>query len=105
MRKPGPTGGRTPRCSRSPGLRRSHARGLGAAASRRGTTDAVERGVQALLERKTLLESDREVHIIPTENTLRTIIGSPEVMRARRLPRASSAWSRPADGAVTHICV
>ncbi|MEU0305806.1 helix-turn-helix domain-containing protein [Streptomyces cyaneofuscatus] len=47
------------------------------------TTDAVERGVQARLERKTLLEGDREVHIILTENTLRTMIGSPAVMRAQ----------------------
>lgn len=45
------------------------------------TTDAVERSVQARMERKTLLDSGREVHIILTENTLRTMIGSPEVMR------------------------
>ncbi|MBT2405584.1 MULTISPECIES: helix-turn-helix transcriptional regulator [unclassified Streptomyces] len=47
------------------------------------TTDAVERSVLARMERKKLLEGDREVHIILTENTLRTKIGSPEVMRAQ----------------------
>ncbi|MER7694170.1 helix-turn-helix transcriptional regulator [Streptomyces sp. NPDC097610] len=48
------------------------------------TTDAVARGVEARMERKLLLDGvDREVHIILTENTLRTLIGSPEVMRAQ----------------------
>ncbi|MFJ4800127.1 helix-turn-helix domain-containing protein [Streptomyces murinus] len=46
------------------------------------TTEAVERSVQARMERKALLD-DREVHIILTENTLRTQIGSPEIMRAQ----------------------
>ncbi|MGZ2358539.1 helix-turn-helix domain-containing protein [Streptomyces sp. 372A] len=45
------------------------------------TTDAVEGSVQARMERKALLDSGREVHIILTESTLRTKIGSPEVMR------------------------
>ncbi|MFJ7905203.1 helix-turn-helix domain-containing protein [Streptomyces sp. NPDC096198] len=47
------------------------------------TTDAVAGSVQARMERKTLLDDGREVHIILTENTLRTLIGSPEVMRAQ----------------------
>ncbi|MFI6874932.1 helix-turn-helix domain-containing protein [Streptomyces sp. NPDC050400] len=47
------------------------------------TTDAVEGSVQARMERKQLLDGDREVHIILTENTLRTKIGSAEVMRAQ----------------------
>lgn len=47
------------------------------------TTDAVDRSVQARMERKHLLDGDREIHIILTENTLRTKIGSPEVMRAQ----------------------
>lgn len=47
------------------------------------TTDAVEGSVLARMERKKLLEGDREVHIILTESTLRTKIGSPEVMRAQ----------------------
>ncbi|WP_433860178.1 helix-turn-helix domain-containing protein [Streptomyces kronopolitis] len=47
------------------------------------TTDAVERSVLARMTRKTLLDGDREVHIILTENTLRTKIGSSEVMRAQ----------------------
>ncbi|MGQ4513135.1 Scr1 family TA system antitoxin-like transcriptional regulator [Streptomyces sp. DW26H14] len=47
------------------------------------TTDAVERSVQARMERKQLLEGGREVHIILTESTLRTKIGSPDVMRGQ----------------------
>lgn len=47
------------------------------------TTDAVERSVQARIERKRLLEGDREVHIILTESALRTLIGSPKVMRGQ----------------------
>lgn len=45
------------------------------------TTEAVQRSIQARMERKELLVDDREVHIILTENTLRTCVGSPEVMR------------------------
>lgn len=46
------------------------------------TTEFVERGVRLRMERKQLLESEGlEVHIILTESTLRTAIGSPDVMR------------------------
>ncbi|MEU0770629.1 helix-turn-helix domain-containing protein [Streptomyces albogriseolus] len=46
------------------------------------TTEAVERSIQARMERKNLLvDSDRKVHIILTENTLRTCVGGPDVMR------------------------
>ncbi|MEV8544438.1 helix-turn-helix transcriptional regulator [Streptomyces sp. NPDC051572] len=45
------------------------------------TTQAVERSIQARMERKALLVDDREVHIILTETALRTCVGSPEVMR------------------------
>ncbi|MEW1657931.1 helix-turn-helix transcriptional regulator [Streptomyces sp. NPDC093707] len=48
------------------------------------TTEFVQRGVRLRMERKELLHSgDTEVHIILTENTLRTIVGSPDVMRAQ----------------------
>lgn len=48
------------------------------------TTAAVESGVQARMERKTLLEaSERAVHIILTESTLRTLVGTPETMRTQ----------------------
>ncbi|MGW6757787.1 helix-turn-helix domain-containing protein [Streptomyces sp. NPDC055008] len=47
------------------------------------TTEAVEKSVYSRLERKSILVEDREVHIILTEGTLRTLIGSPDVMRAQ----------------------
>ncbi|MQT05078.1 helix-turn-helix domain-containing protein [Streptomyces jumonjinensis] len=49
------------------------------------TTSFVEQGVRLRMERKQLLtQSDGpEVHIILTESALRTVIGSPEVMRAQ----------------------
>ncbi|MCR8573091.1 MULTISPECIES: helix-turn-helix domain-containing protein [Streptomyces] len=48
------------------------------------TTEFVERGVRLRMERKERLSAGgTEVHIILTENTLRTVIGSPEVMRAQ----------------------
>lgn len=48
------------------------------------TSEAVERSIQARMQRKQLLVAeDREVHIILTENTLRTCVGTPEVMRAQ----------------------
>ncbi|GAA4688910.1 helix-turn-helix transcriptional regulator [Streptomyces chumphonensis] len=47
------------------------------------TTDAVESSVKARLERKELLDGNREVHIILTESALRTAYGSPEVMRTQ----------------------
>jgi transcriptional regulator with XRE-family HTH domain len=45
------------------------------------TTEAVERSIQARMARKELLVMDREVHFILAESTLRTCVGSPEVMR------------------------
>jgi hypothetical protein len=47
------------------------------------TTEFVEQGVRTRMERKNLLtaKDGPEVHIILTENTLRTLVGSPEVMR------------------------
>ncbi|MFJ3365768.1 helix-turn-helix domain-containing protein [Streptomyces anthocyanicus] len=45
------------------------------------TTEAVQHSLKARMERKNLLVDDREVHIILTENTLRTLIGSAEIMR------------------------
>ncbi|BBB00451.1 putative DNA-binding protein [Actinacidiphila reveromycinica] len=49
------------------------------------TTEFVETGVRLRMERKQLLTQPDgpEVHIVLTENTLRTVIGSPEVMRAQ----------------------
>ena len=48
------------------------------------TTEFVERGVRLRMERKELLSSgSTEVHIILTESTLRTVVGSPDVMRAQ----------------------
>jgi transcriptional regulator with XRE-family HTH domain len=49
------------------------------------TTEFVEQGVRTRMNRKDLLtaEDGPEVHIILTENTLRTLVGSPEVMRAQ----------------------
>jgi transcriptional regulator with XRE-family HTH domain len=49
------------------------------------TTEFVEGGVRLRMERKEhLTQPDGpEVHIILTESTLRTVIGSPEVMRAQ----------------------
>nr|WP_237539906.1 helix-turn-helix transcriptional regulator [Streptomyces sp. SID4917] len=58
------------------------------------TTDAVERGIRIRMERKERLiePGGPEVHVILTENTLRTVIGSPAVMRAqyREIVRLSS---------------
>jgi transcriptional regulator with XRE-family HTH domain len=64
----------------------SYARALAASAKivEERTTDFVEHGVRLRMKRKDLLSSGAtEVHIILTENTLRTIIGSPDVMRAQ----------------------
>ncbi|MEU7147028.1 helix-turn-helix transcriptional regulator [Streptomyces sp. NPDC045456] len=49
------------------------------------TTEFVEHGVRMRMERKKKIEAPNgvELHIILTENTLRTVIGSPEVMRAQ----------------------
>lgn len=48
------------------------------------TTEFVERGVRLRMERKELLSSGgTEVHIILTESTLRTVVGSADVMRAQ----------------------
>ncbi|MFD5425338.1 helix-turn-helix domain-containing protein [Streptomyces sp. NPDC127084] len=48
------------------------------------TTDFVEQGVRSRMDRKELFASGgAEVHIILTENALRTLVGSPEVMRAQ----------------------
>ncbi|AJC58575.1 putative DNA-binding protein [Streptomyces sp. 769] len=48
------------------------------------TTEFVDRGVELRMDRKNTLSSgSAEVHIILTENTLRTVVGSPEVMRAQ----------------------
>jgi transcriptional regulator with XRE-family HTH domain len=63
----------------------SYARALGMDAKivEERTTEFVEKGVQTRMDRKHLLtaEDGPEVHIILTENTLRTLVGSPEVMR------------------------
>ncbi|MET7814232.1 helix-turn-helix transcriptional regulator [Streptomyces sp. NPDC005395] len=45
------------------------------------TTEAVEQAIRARMERKDLLVDGREVHLILLETTLRTCVGSPEVMR------------------------
>ncbi|MCX5206035.1 helix-turn-helix domain-containing protein [Streptomyces sp. NBC_00237] len=47
------------------------------------TTDQVQSSVRARMERKELLDGERQVHIIMTENVLRTLIGTPEVMRGQ----------------------
>lgn len=48
------------------------------------TTEFVEQGVRMRMGRKELISSGgAEVHIILTENTLRTLVGSREVMRAQ----------------------
>ncbi|MEV7393956.1 helix-turn-helix transcriptional regulator [Streptomyces sp. NPDC091215] len=47
------------------------------------TSEAVQQGIEARMQRKALLVEDREVHIILTENTLRTCVGDAEVMRAQ----------------------
>ncbi|WP_075824016.1 helix-turn-helix domain-containing protein [Streptomyces acidiscabies] len=47
------------------------------------TTEAIERSIQARVERKALLVEGREVHIILAEASLRTCVGSPELMRGQ----------------------
>ncbi|NEC21828.1 Scr1 family TA system antitoxin-like transcriptional regulator [Streptomyces parvus] len=65
---------------------KSYAKALGASAKvvEERTTEFVEQGVRTRMERKNLISSgDAEVHIILTESTLRTVVGSPDVMRAQ----------------------
>ncbi len=61
----------------------AHAQGMAAKVVEERTTDFVQGNVRVRMERKAdrVREDGPEIHFIITENALRTVMGSPEVMR------------------------